>query len=356
MDTPSDPMATDIVPTMCWQCVDCGLVHNSQSEVCPLCGAPRSVGLIVASNPNDLTESKSDAVRLSTLAQHTGETRATLLAVVLVFALGNFMVGPLMASPRHANDYLPVAITFSLFGAIFAQFGLVAIWSVLAPVDWPRRFAIGAVATFVLYGAWAAGFGIAMMGKSRIGYAEFRTVFWTGLLCLPIIALGVQLPLWIVRISRHWRICHNNPVTAETRSSPVGIRHIIVTTVIVAVALSAARCVAAIHHISAIQIIAPLLIASSAAAAASLFSTLSITIATLRAKDVWPALFVALLLNGVVFFVFLVVMSVIQRSGPPGEMYGFLFMLFVGFFGSFVTAMALIRRLGYRLYWGRDFT
>jgi hypothetical protein len=274
------------------------------------------------------------------------------LSIVLVFSLGNLFLGPIARS--LPSDDAVIVFMFALVGTVFAQFGLLAIWCVLAPVEWPRRFAYGAGFALWLYASWAIGFAGAMVAERHISAVDLQQAIGNGLLCLPIILLGVQLPLWVARISLHWRILHNSDLMAETWSSPVGIRHIIVATVIVAVALSASRFLAVIHDVPAIDVLAPLLIWSLIAAAISLFSTISIVFATLRAKNVWPALFLALLLHGGVLITFVVVLSIIAGSGPQDEIYGYLFALLVGFFGSFVAAMALMRRLGYRLYWGRD--
>ena len=264
-----------------------------------------------------------------------------LLGCVLVFALSNFGLMPL-ASAVRPNDPA-AALVFVCFGAIGAQGGLHAVWCVLAPVGFIKRFAAGAVAGLVLFGAWAVGF--AASEGLPLGEYDWQIVV-TGLLCFPLIAIAIQLPLWLARVLRGWRVVHLADPLRHSSAATFGIRDVLVATGVVALALSAAKLAVPDSVSSEEEFLLPLAVGASAAAGISLLTTLPVVVATLRTGRPWIPLAAALILNVTTVFGAIAIIGAILRNPAPPQVYSF---MAGGFYVCLAGVLLVIRGLGYRL-------
>jgi hypothetical protein len=119
-----------------------------------------------------------------------------------------------------------------LFGAIGAQAGLHAIWCVFAPVACVRRAAAAIAAGLVWFAAWALGYAASVSERMFRGLPSWD-LFWRdywetvaiGWLCLPLLALSIQAPLWLFRIWLRWRIVHRRDRTPASSVGVFRIRH-----------------------------------------------------------------------------------------------------------------------------------
>ena len=121
------------------------------------------------------------------------------LGCVALFAATNFLTFQLMLVPAQ-NMVIPVILICVCYSSIGAQMALHAIWCVLAPLDWIKRFLVGAASGLVLYGALALGVAIYLSHFGGLADVGDMLSFVTGLLCLPLLLLAAQTPLWIMRI------------------------------------------------------------------------------------------------------------------------------------------------------------
>jgi len=88
------------------------------------------------------------------------------------------------------------------------------------------------------------------------------------------------------------------------------------------------------------------------AAGISLFTTLPVVVATLRARQIWLALPVTLALDVMIPIVFMAIITAIGGPQPP-QVYVYMACMVGGFFVSLTGVMLVARRLGYSLFWGR---
>lgn len=271
------------------------------------------------------------------------------LVCVLLFGVANFVIGPLM-SRLGPND--SAVLVYVCFGAIGAEGGLHAIWCVLAPVGLIKRFAVGIGTALVLFGAWALGYGVYVSLEPYL-YDDYWEIVVTGLLCLPLVAIAIQLPLWLARAWLGWRVLHRADPSRQSGGAAFGIRDILVATAVLALALSAAKLAVPDRVFSETEFLFPLAIVALVAAGISLFTTLPVVVATLRARQIWLALPVTLALDVMILVVFMATGTAIARRPPPWQAYVGMACMVGGFFVSLTGVMLVARRLGYRLVWGR---
>lgn len=274
-------------------------------------------------------------------------TRFFVVSISL-FAVVDFAIGPLMRwiSP---ND-LAAPIVYTCFGVIGAQAGLHAVWCVLAPVGPVMRLATGVGAGLLFLVAWALGFTLFTFEQPlRYNYRwEFVSVV---LLCLPLVVIAIQLPLWAARIWCRWHVVHVTDSSGQSTYKAIGIRNMLVATGVLAMALSAAQLAAPDGTVSGAAMLLPLLIGAGAAAAVSLSTTLPAMAATLHAVRPWRAMICVLLLQVLILLGILSIVAVfvgLPRRGGVGVTF-----MAIGFTACLNGVMLAARGLGYRLLWGR---
>ena len=332
--------------------------YAGQSGRCPACGQTIRVPPLAA-NPDRQTIAEGSqwptwgdpqggdlAGRLGYV--RSGSILAFLVVCVLLFAFGNLVIVPL-TSGAGPND-LMIALVFTWLGTVGAQGGLHAVWCVLAPVGFIKRLAVGVGTGLILFVSFVLGFVVSERAHLPADYWE--TVV-TGLLCLPLMAVAIQSPLWLARVCGGWRILHRADLSRQSGARTFGIRDILVATAVVALALSAARLAVPDSVSSDDEFLLPLAIAVLAAAGISMLTTLPVVVATLRTRRMWLVLPAALLLDVVIAIGFGVIMSAIEGYPTPWEVSVGLVFLAGSLFACLAGVLLVVRGFGFRLSWGR---
>jgi hypothetical protein len=168
-----------------------------------------------------------------------------MLVVIGLLGAINFVLMPVLSSGGPAGMGMGLLLT-SLFAAVAAEAGILAVWLVWC--EWPLslRLALHWLAALFLFGCWALGAAAVWPSEP---YDPNRVLFQTKVLpgtaaALPPISLAVQLPLWICRLVFGWRLLR----TPTHRPPPVvrklSISDLLVGTTVVAVSLGCLRLVA----------------------------------------------------------------------------------------------------------------
>lgn len=288
----------------------------------------------------------NDMTHEPTLARRVRWRIRTALALwvfVAFFAVGDFVFGYVFQS---GDDWLALAC----LGLVGAQGGLHAIWYDFASVRPVTRLGLGAGVGLGWYGMWMTGYAFQW---TRHGSPYPWSGVATGLLCLPLVLLAVRSPLWLARYFFRWRVLHRRDPARRSPFQSIGIRDILLATGAVAVALSAARTGVMVSYPDSEASLLILGLYALLAAALSLFTTLPVVVATLRARRLWLALLIVL------FFVLLSTVGFvagirgIAGEWPPREVYPLLALMAACFFVCLTGPLLIMRWLGYRLYWGR---
>ena len=266
----------------------------------------------------------------------------------LPFVLVNFAIVPLTSWIQP--DDAAAVLVYMCFGVICAEGGLHTVGCVLFTHGLVRRLVLGIGVGLPLFAAWALGYAVDGWCRGRFFWSFWRDVRGV-LLYLPLLAIAIQLPLWVVKFWLGWRMQHHERNAGQTVAATFGIRDIFLATGVVALALTAAR-FATPSEVRSQREFLTLIVAALAAAAASLVTVLPAVVATLRARRPWFALLILLLAYGAVLLAVFVVICVSRgQTLPFRESWGMAWMA-AGFFLSLTGPLLVARGLGYRLVWG----
>ncbi|HUY92213.1 MAG TPA: hypothetical protein VMV10_25965 [Pirellulales bacterium] len=156
-----------------------------------------------------------------------------LLAALAAGSLGldYFFAGIMDADP-------PAFIGAILLGMMPVQFGLLAIWAVVGPGRWLLRQLATTALAALAWLAIAVGVGVHPHAPPDFTEVSFR---FTAL--VPLVFLAVQLPLWIARWLRGWRLVEASAAAAtdqrEARRFSLG--DLLMMPAVVAVPLALSR-------------------------------------------------------------------------------------------------------------------
>jgi hypothetical protein len=159
------------------------------------------------------------------------------------------LIEPLIAVLVAALDFfLPVVVRWSesplllcvLGGAVCGQFSLLCLWAVFGAERLLARWALSLLAATLLYGFFLLG----LLGVDVVFGSPDADImpFVVGALMLPLLFLGGQVPLWILRMATGWRIVVDGTQDAGSarQARQFGLQHIFGATAAVAVALGLA--------------------------------------------------------------------------------------------------------------------
>ncbi len=272
--------------------------------------------------------------------------------ITLGFALCCFGVCPLMDffDPRDAG----AVFVYFTFGAISAAFALLAIFSVVWSLPLWLRLGLSIAVGFALYFCWLVGFMVASVEHGLSFDDEGRQAAAT-LLCLPIIFMAIQSPLWLVRHLCRWQVALQGPPIPPPLS-PLTIRDILIGTGLIGLALAAAQFARQVadepsSHAEFGMVIG---IGLACGFGISLASTIPVVIATLRARNpAWGMLAIAHYTAIALAITFVVVGLVEGRVPQFWDVFGWSISI-VTFMGAMATPLLLARGLGFRLRWGRE--
>jgi hypothetical protein len=276
--------------------------------------------------------------------------KATSFVMVWAIAIGvgNFLLSVPMPILDRYGDWV-VLVAYAWVGVIGAQGALHAIWCVFARVDANTRVLAGiAIAVF-----WC---GAAVVGLSF--HLSNRFYFWRQMgaivLCLPLIAVAVQTPLWLARFFFRWRVVHPADDSVDSAATPLRIWHILLGTAAVALALGAVRFAVPRHALSETGFVLRVVIAGVVLGAISAATALPLLAITLRARRLWPALSAAGAVYFVVVFTYSALVALMERGfSSLIEMLAVMGTMTGGFLVCLTAVLITVRNLGYRLAWGR---
>ena len=272
-----------------------------------------------------------------------------MLVCIPVFAIVDGLSGPLMLLARPANQLAWVAI-FACFGAVGAQGGLHATWLVLAPVALRVRVVIAIVVGLIWFSAWALGYAI------NHAWRPYQSDEWVltatvAFLCLPLVSIGIQMPLWLARFLASWRILRLTKTSAESGPEKFGTRHLFYGMTAVVMALTATRLADSMLPRGGAMV--SWAVVAVVAAIMSSFTILPMVAANLGARRMWLSLPVTFLLNILVSFAYVAVFALIERpTRIPPVLVVTIVSLVCGFFFSVTLTLLLVRSFGYRLLKG----
>lgn len=145
----------------------------------------------------------------------------------------DFLMLPIVSAIDTPPTPPAAVLAFGMLGSTLAQGSLLAAWLVWGDGPFLRRLFWHWMIAGGLCCLWLIG--LAMAAPPR----DFREVGFTVALTVPIVTLGAQLPLWIVRLLFGWRLARiGEPHVAE---QPLSIRDLLLATLIVAASFAVAR-------------------------------------------------------------------------------------------------------------------
>lgn len=273
------------------------------------------------------------------------------LGCVAFFVVTNIVSFPLLF-PRGPDHVLVMVLYAAGLSAIGAQMGLHGIWCVLAPLPWAKRFLVGATSGLVLYGSVAVGWIVVPSLRHELGESDLLIALVTGLLCLPLLLLAAQVPLWIMRIWFRWRIAHRDDVPSATLR-PLRIGHLLLAMATIAAALAAARISQSISASPGNDGIVVLAVAALVIMVISAITVLPAVLAGLYARRLPLAHALAFAADVAVVVGYVALFVALGGERLEWEIVIFMAGVAGGFFATLTVPMLIARRLGYRLLWGR---
>jgi len=227
-----------------------------------------------------------------------------------------------------------------------------AIWCTLAPLHWIKRFLVGAKTGFVLYGVLVAGYAFCAFHFDLTDVEDVASFFVIGLLCLPLLLLAAQTPLWIMRIWFRWRIAHRDDEPSTTFQS-LRISDLMIAMAVIAAALAAAQISQSISAPSGNGSIVGLAVVALIVMAASGIIVLPLVVATLRARRMLMALGLVLSVDIAIVIGYVALMVILADVPVNWETFVVIPTIIGSFFVSLTAPMLIARKFGYRLQWGR---
>jgi hypothetical protein len=272
-------------------------------------------------------------------------------ALVVLSILADFSMLP-MITALDGPPRLAFCIPFAAIGCALAQGCLLAVW--LAWGDWPfsRRLMWHWIAAGVLCCVWLIGMTLSLPN----GDDEFVEVGLTVALTVPLVSLGAQLPLWIVRQQFGWRLVRLTDGFAAAGEPPLAIRDLMAATVIVAVTFGLARLSPAAQQAPGYWI--AWCIALVISATVSTFVMLPAAAMLLRPRVLSRALLYAGVYIAAAITTLWLHVVVLRLYWPgslaPWQIYVCLSVLILSFAGTVILAAVFIRGQGYQLVSGRS--
>jgi len=230
-------------------------------------------------------------------------------------------------------------------GVICAGAGLVAIGGVIGPGPFLLRMAVTFGLAVLFFAVLILGWAVS---DAHISDSDKRGLMVT-LLCLPIVCLSIQIPLWVMRFAFAWRCEFVGGASAESELPPLTIRKLMMGTTLIALALAGARAAVSVAPEPASEFWLVLAITCASTAGISLISTLPIVWSTLRPlRHVWwisgLAVYVA-----IATVVTLIVVGVLEtRRVSFREVIGSSTAI-VSFAAMMTATLLSVRLLGFRL-------
>jgi len=268
--------------------------------------------------------------------------------VLAAWSVGSdFAMFPLVKAvdgPPHLGYCLP----FAAIGCALAQGCLLAAWLAWGDGPFSRRLMWHWSLAGALCGIWLVGLGLSAPGSD-----EFVEVGANVALTVPLVSLGAQFPLWIVRQLFGWRLIRKVSQGYFASQAPLAIRDLMAATVIVAVAFGLARLAPEFQK----EMFWIACIALAVAGGISTIAMLPAGAILLRPRQLTRALVYAGLYAAIPISILWLAVAIARWYGtvvlPPYQIFVCLSALMLSFAGTLVLAAVAVREQGYWLAWGR---
>jgi len=268
------------------------------------------------------------------------QARLLVIVSLIIFVVGNTAFAL----------YLGEGVTVSLFnscvigtflGSLLAQIALHSIWTVFSNDSFVRRAVSSIVAALLIL---LSVFGTQLLLVGYMTGLEFATV----LLCLPIILLAVQSPLWLMRMVFGWQIAHGSQQPTDAKRERVTIASLLLATAAVAICFAGLRVSAFLIEISAAELGLSMIIAAGILCAASLVAVAPSLVATLRVRHVVIGLLTSSLIQFLVLVAFIGFMFLVNAI-LDRDLITIFAVAYLVFVVVHHTPLLIARRLGFRL-------
>jgi hypothetical protein len=153
------------------------------------------------------------------------------MPLIAIFAAVDFLL-PVMVRGSESESLAGV-----LGGAVCGQFSLLCLWAVFGAQRLVARWSVSLLVAIFLYGVLLLGLGVVFAEPGP----DLRGAL-AGILILPLLFLGAQVPQWILRMATGWQIVADGTPDAGSprQSRQFGLQQILGATAAVAVALGLA--------------------------------------------------------------------------------------------------------------------
>jgi len=271
------------------------------------------------------------------------------LAFMGLFALSNASILKLM-DVFQPEDWGAFWVYLTA-GGMCAQLGLLTIWGAVGVgKSWHRQLSVLAVGSIWL-ASWFSG--------PSLFETQFRIDSWreaAPALCLPLLLLATQLPLWIFRVLARWRLAYDDP-TIPSRPPQMSIAGILGAMTLVGISLALVRLGLRIGEIfDDSEWWIAVSITGASCSLASLIVLVPVCILLLRMRS-WLAGFLLslLYLSGAAVLAWMTAFAIMgDFGGGPFRTYMALPTTFCGFAFGLLLPLLLLRLANYRLRWGRE--
>lgn len=257
------------------------------------------------------------------------------------FAVCDFLIPLIVDKAGYSITW--VALIGMLMGLMTGQFGLLIIWAVLGPGTAAVRQALTILIAAFLWFSYVAGFFVI-----DPPFGEDPEM-WTSFFFLPLVFLIAQLPLWGMKLTTGGRIVHRDRMAGQspTEGRQFGLRHVMGTMALVAVAFSLANSGLAVLGGDAIEGWVPLLAGSLMCALWSPFVTRPCIWAALSAQNKGMA---AVAIGGytvLMLMLLLSVMTIFSGGSLDGEYVMMVFAFHIALMSVILGTLHVARICGY---------
>jgi len=264
------------------------------------------------------------------------------------FFVGNALMSLLMAGPVRWW-VVEIVLQPAILGMVGGQAAVHSIWCVFASLPWIQRFLAGAISAIVLF----VGFVIPPVLFERHWRLDRAEELAVPLLCLPLLLLAAQTPMWIMRFWFRWRIV---PRDAETSGhfEPLRIGGLLVATAVVSLALGAMRLTQSLPGRSSNSNLTGGVVAAFVIMVVSAITVLPAILACLRARRLLRALALAFTATATVPAAFVGLGMLIGVQAVSWREYVVGLGLAGVYFVCLTAPLLIARRKGCRLLCRRD--
>jgi hypothetical protein len=273
--------------------------------------------------------------------------KAWLALLAVGFAVMNVSLRPMMERSRP-DDFGALWGTFCM-GSIGGQAGLLAIGAVLGPFSTLRRHLVIIPVAAALALAWLLG--VILSREMHGHYGPSLKSIIAVLLVLPLLFSFAELPLWMVRTFFRWRI--ESLADTSTRLPQLSIAGILAATAAVGLALGAIRLGQKLGNFHESDGWVGVAIAAGFTAGISAFVLPMVTAMIFRNPSPMVGTLVSTAWISLLGVVLVAVICAFAGAFPSREMH-LLLSLLMGFIVTLTGPLAVVRRFGYRLLWGRE--